>query len=366
MLVPGAVLSVYQDGIAIHERAFGYAKRYDFGKKLLAKPDTMTLDTRFDLASLTKVFATTFGIMLLTDAGKISPDMPVSKILPDFTDPSKDSITIRHLLTHSAGLTEWAPIYYHARNEDEARKYISTLPLKYPVGAGRHYSDLGFMLLGYIIEKVSNEDLNSFLQEELYSKLDLQNTSFNPNTDGPPFACTSHGNPFEKKMVYDDHFGFKCDEDPTFFQEWRHYVLCGEVNDGNSYYAHQGMAGHAGLFSTAHELQILLGLLLNKGVYQSKKYIKEETINLFLTKDRFGHGLGWAMSPSAVPVDNLPPGSFGHTGFTGTFAVGIPKYNLGLILLTNRQNLDVNSDGNYNSVTKLRKDVTENLIRMLE
>lgn len=365
-LIPGAVLSITQRGETIYENSYGYAQLYAFGKKRLEPPLRMRLDTRFDLASLTKVFATTFGIMLLADRGKIEVDLPVFRYLPDFLGPSKDSITLKHLLTHSAGLTEWSPVYYHAENPVEARKYICSLPLKYPVGADRHYSDLGFMLLGYIVEEVSGERLDQFLDKNLYKPLGLWNTAFNPSKEGPPFAATSHGNPFEKKMVYDEDFGFKCDEDPESFSDWRDYVLIGEVNDGNSFYAHQGLAGHAGLFSTAADLKILMELLLNKGVYKDRRIISEEIIETFLTKDKYGHGLGWAMSPSAVPVDNLPPGSFGHTGFTGTFAVGIPHYNLSLILLTNRQNLDVNPDGNYNSVTGLRKSVTEMVIELME
>lgn len=364
-IIPGAVVLVNRDGKTIYESAFGYAQLYAFGKKPLTAPELMTSQHRFDLASLTKVFATTFGIMLLYEKHKIDLDLPAYRYLPEFRSMSKDSITIRHLLTHSAGLHPWKPIYYHAKTPAESRRYITHLPLKYPVGAGRHYSDLGFMLLGYIVEELSGVSLDSFLSENLYQPLGLKYTSFNPDPNGPPFAATSHGNPFEKKMVFEDDFGYDCDEDPNAFTGWRNYVLKGEVNDGNAYYAHQGEAGHAGLFSTAQELKILLDLLLNHGQYQGKRILSDKTVKAFIKKDRFGHGLGWAMSPDAVPVKNLPPGSFGHTGFTGTFVVGVPKYNLSVIILTNRQNLDVNPDGTYNSLTTLRMAVTETIIDLV-
>ncbi len=163
-------------------------------------------------------------------------------------------------------------------------------------------------------------------------------------------------------MVADDDFGYLCDEDPEAFTPWRDYVLAGEVNDGNAYHAHGGLAGHAGLFSTASDLQVLLDLLLNKGVYTGRRLLSEEVVETFLTKDRFGHGLGWAMSTDVIPVDDLPEGTFGHTGFTGTYAVAVPAYGLSIILLTNRQNVGVDASGYYNSVTPLRRSITELMI----
>ena len=123
-----------------------------------------------------------------------------------------------------------------------------------------------------------------------------------------------------------------------------------------------GLAGHAGLFSTVADLQVLLDLLLNKGVHKDRRLLSEAVIDTFLTKNAFGHGLGWAMSADVLPADNLPDGSFGHTGFTGTYAVAVPAYGLSIILLTNRQNVGVTASGYYNSVTPLRKRITELMI----
>ncbi len=364
-LIPGAVILIQQNGKMLHSGAFGYAKLYDYHGKMLTAPEPMTFNHRFDLASLTKVFATTFGIMLLVDQGKIHLDSPINRFISDFRGISKDSVTIRHLLTHTAGLKEWKPIYYHTKNEREARQHICEIPLKYAVGKERHYSDLGFMLLGYLIEEVTKDDLNNFLQKNLYRPLGLMQTTFVPGGEHPPFAATSHGNPFERKMVSDDSFGFLCDEEPGAFQGWRNYTLVGEVNDGNAFYAHGGVAGHAGLFSTAADLAILLELLLNNGTHLGQEVISEAVVKQFLTKDHFGHGLGWAMSSRALPLDELPTNTFGHTGFTGTFVLGFPTHDAQLILLTNRQNLGVQSDGRYHSIDDLRQKVTSILVAHL-
>lgn len=363
--IPGAVVLISKDKKIVYHKAYGYAQKYTYGKKPLSTPIPMQKNTLFDLASLTKVFATTYAVMLLVDQDLIDPDDPVSKHLPEFNAPDKADITIRDLLTHSSGLTEWKPIYYHAADKHQALKYINALPRKYPVGQARHYSDLGFMTLGYLVEKVSGKPLNVFLDENLYRKLNLKNTGFNPEKrENETIAATSHGNPFERRMVADDNFGYKCDENAADFTAWRQYTLIGEVNDGNSFYAHQGVAGHAGLFSTAEDLNVLIHVILNKGAYHNKQIIKEQTIAEFLRKDRFGNGLGWAMSPDIIYTENHKDvEAFGHTGFTGTFVLGVPKMKLAIILLTNRQNVGVDEKGYYYNLKNLRKSVVDIVLR---
>jgi CubicO group peptidase (beta-lactamase class C family) len=364
--IPGAVVLIAQHGKTIYQKAYGSAQRYDYGLQRMDALLPMTTEHRFDLASLTKVFATTFGIMFLVDQQKVDLDAPLFTYLPAFRGPGKDSVTVRHLLTHSAGLYPWKPIYYHADTAQDTYAYISRLSLLHPVGKERHYSDLGFMLLGYLIEEVSGQPLDMFLTNALYKPVGLKMTAFNPPPGGPGFAATSHGNPYEYHMVADDDFGYLCDENPETFTSWRDYVLAGEVNDGNAYYAHDGLAGHAGLFSTASDLQLLLDLLLNKGTHAGQRLLSEAVVETFLTKDRFGHGLGWAMSTDVIPVDDLPDGSFGHSGFTGTYAVAVPAYGFSIILLTNRQNVGVNASGYYNSVSPLRKSITELMIEAVQ
>jgi CubicO group peptidase (beta-lactamase class C family) len=311
-VLPGAVLLVARDGVVLHEKAFGYARLYEGGTRLKS-PEPMTVGHIFDLASVTKVMATTWAMMLLVDRGLVELDEPVHTYLPDFRGPDQDRITLRDLLTHRSGLHRWKPVYYHAGSPAEAYAYIRKLPLEFEVAEGRRYSDLGFMVAGYIVEAVTGRPLDLFLGQELYGPLGLTRTGFLPERRGNgwprsalpggawrspwgpeaagagigvgtgigvgvgtgigiaigtggsrprrlsgPFAATSHGNPYERRMVEDDSFGYLCDEDPAAFTGWRTHTLQGEVNDGNAWHAHGGMAGHAGLFSAAQDLALLL------------------------------------------------------------------------------------------------------------
>ena len=354
---PGAVLVVAKDGHVVHERAYGHAQLNDYEGRPLATPRTMRTTTLFDLASVTKVMATTFAIMLLADRGHVDPDAPVHRYLPDFRGPHLDSITVRHLLTHSSGLVQWQPLYYHARNSAGTYAVIRDMPLGWGVGEGRHYSDLGFMLLGYIVGRVSGRPLDRFLEDELYRPLGLTTTTFNPKTRGfTDFAATEQGNVYERHMVYDTAFGYDYDGDPRAWNGWRTYVLDGEVDDGNAWYANGGVAGHAGLFSTAADLRILLDLLNARGTHAGRRYLKAETIEHFLTRDRFQHYLGW-MRPTFAPE-----GSFAHNGFTGTYVIGIPSHGLSIVLLTNRQNLGPNERGFFPDLAPLQQAVVRAIV----
>ena len=366
-LIPGAVLLVAQEGKVLFHKAYGYAQLYYYDRQRLDTPEPMTTDVLFDMASLTKVMATTFGVMLLVDRGLVDLDTPVSYYLPSFSGARKDSVTVRHLLTHTAGLYPWKPVYYHAATGEGALTYISRLPLAYAVGKERRYSDLGFMLLGYIIERVRGRPLDAFLQENLYDTLGLGTTGFNPMADGTtPVAATSFGNPYERRMVEDDDFGYLCDEDPDSFAGWRDYVLIGEVNDGNAYYAHNGVAGHAGLFSTASDVKVLIDVLLNEGKFGDQTVISPGVVRTFLSKDQFGNGLGWGMSQAVLGIADPPEGTFGHSGFTGTYALAVPKYGLSILLLTNRQNVGLNDSGYYPSLTSLRSQVVTSILQAIQ
>ena len=356
--IPGAVIQIKQGDSVLHRAAYGYAQKYGYDMQQLTNPEPMTTDHLFDLASLTKVCATTFGIMMLVDNGVLNLDDPLHNYLPEFREGEKAQITVRHLLTHTSGLPQWVPSYYHASNQKKRYRYIAGLPLKWPVSEDRHYSDLGFMLLGDIIEQITNQPFNEYLQENLYQPLNLQHTTFNPLEKGfENIAATSHGNPFEKHMVYDDEFGYKVDVDPKSWDGWRQYTLRGEVNDGNAWYANGGVAGHAGLFSTIDDLQILVELLLNKGKYGDKQLISSSVVDTFLTKDRYGNSLGWAMNKGFISAEGSPEGTFGHTGFTGTNIVVVPRDSRSIILLTNRQNVGPQENGYYYDLGPLRQTI---------
>ena len=153
-------------------------------------------------------------------------------------------------------------------------------------------------------------------------------------------------------MVHDPNFGYAVDGDADAWAGWREYTLSGEVNDGNAFHAFEGEAGHAGLFSTAAELQILLQLLLDRGEHGGRRHVSAEVVDLFLAPTGDGQALGWQ-----VP-DYAPAGSFSHTGFTGTYVLGVPAEGIALVLLTNRQNLGVDGRGRYPDVGELQRAVS--------
>ena len=363
-LIPGAVIAIKKENKLISKRAYGFAERNDDENKPLTHPVPMTTDHLFDLASLTKVVGTTTSIMLLVDRGLIRVDDPVGKYIPAFDRGDKKQINIRHLLTHTAGLITWYPLYYRANKKEEVYQLIGELPLAYPVGKERHYSDLGFILLGEIIEKVSAMPLDQFEREHIFIPLDMHHTLYNPIASGfTKFAATSHGNPYETRMVHDTSLGFVYKEiNPGQWNGWRKYTLRGEVNDGNAWYAMEGVSGHAGLFSTIDDLQKFVDMLMNKGSVGEKTFISEKTLKLFLTQDEFKNGLGWMMDPESSFMKNAPAGSFGHTGFTGTSIVVVPELKVSVILLINRQNVGLVEGKYYYNVNGIRRGVFREVV----
>jgi serine-type D-Ala-D-Ala carboxypeptidase len=372
--IPGAVLLVLRNGERVLEKAYGHARVMEYGEgeygaaragvsrpgALVPRPDPvpMTTSTVFDLASVTKVMATTLAVMLLSDRGELELDAPVSSVLPDFRGEGREVITPRQLLSHTAGLQQWVPVQYHASTPDGAWAHVRDLPLGWPPGEGRRYSDLGFMVLGQLVEQVAGKPLDLLLQEELYAPLGLGETGFR-RRGAPldaPVAATSHGNPYEHRMVHDPTFGYRIPGDPHAWNGWRRHTLMGEVNDGNAWHAWGGVAGHAGLFSTARELSVLLQLLLDRGVYGGERYLRPETVDAFLQPVVAGQALGWQLPTWA------PPGSFAHTGFTGTWVLGVPSRGLAVVLLTNRQNGGVDPRGLYPDVGPLQRGVAEALL----
>ena len=336
--MPGAVLVVTKDGSIVHNRAFGSART----------------STIYDLASVTKVMATTFAMMMLVDQGKVDLDAPVNTYLHDFRGPHLDSITPRHLLQHSAGLVQWQPLYYQAKNTAQTYDAIRDMPLQWGVGEERHYSDFSFMLLGDIVEHVSGQRLDVFVDSALYKPLGLRNTTFNPKKKGlTEFAPTELGNLYEKHMVYDSTFGYRFRGDPTAWNGWREYRLVGEVDDGNSFYANGGVAGHAGLFSTGTELSRLLDVILNRGSFGGRVYVRPEVIDRFLTLDKYKNYLGWQYPAT------MPDGTFSHTGFTGTYVLGDRRDGISIVLLTNRQVMGPDAKGFFPNLGPLQVAVSK-------
>ena len=192
----------------------------------------------------------------------------------------------------------------------------------------------------------------------------MTHTGYTPNKTSNRFAATSMGNPYEKRMVEDSTLGFKVKGlDPQSWKGWRQYLLQGEVNDGNAWYANEGISGAAGLFSTVDDLQKLVDMLKNKGQVKGKTFISAKTIDLFLTPDPFKNGLGWMMDPQNAFMRNAPAGTFGHTGFTGTSITVVPEQKLSVILLINRQNMGLQPTRDYFNPNPIREAVIKAVLK---
>ena len=355
----GAVVLVGSGNETLYQKAYGYATLYDQELKVVDNPDSTTVEHLFDIASLTKIFATTYAVMALHSDGLIQLDDSVADYIDEFAKPSHSEITIRHLLTHTSGLRQWYPTYYAIDNYMEFTDWVVDLDMIESPGENRRYSDLGFMVLGEIVERVTDQNIEDYLEERIYEPLGLSMIGFNPVPgNDKKIVSTSHGNPFEKRMISDENFGYRIDIDPDSWNEWRDYTLKGEVNDGNAFYTFEGMSGHAGLFATNDELSTLLQLILNGGYWNDKEIISSSTIEEFITKDQFGNGLGWAMDPEILHAESLPEGSVGHTGFTGVNFVMSTKDDLYYIFLTNRQHVGVGESGNYPDLRNIREELS--------
>ena len=310
---PGAVLLIQKNGKIIHEKAYGYYT-YD------SASGRVSVNTMFDLASLTKVTATTTAAMICYDRGLFKLDDKVDKYLTHFGVNGKGSVTIRNLLVHDSGLRPDIPSYKafdSVKNKEQGvMNEIFNDTLVYPTGSKMVYSDLNFILMGKIIEKVTGKSLDKFCEENIFKPLGMNSTMFNP-----PDSLVYRIAPTE----YDNY--------------WRHRQIRGTVHDETSQLL-GGVAGHAGLFSTAGDLAKLLQMLLQKGVYNGKRYIKESTVEMFVKKqsDLSSRALGWDTKSSEYSsAGNLFSDiSYGHTGFTGTSVWTDPTRNLIVVFLTNR------------------------------
>ncbi len=266
----------------------------------------------YDLASLTKVVATTTALMVLYDQGKVELDAPVARYLPEFTGGLKDQVTVRHLLTHRAGLSAGRELWRIASTPADARAAVIASPINCTPGACYEYSDLGADLLGFIAEAVSGENLDAFLQKTVFRKLGMTDTRY--------------------RLSETDVFRTA----PTEIAPPRGYPLRGEVHDENAY-ALGGVAGHAGLFSTAADLSVFAQMLLDGGVYNGVRVVSDSTVQLF-TRRAAGHrALGWDTCAGGAGCGQfMSERAFGHTGFTGTSLWIDPDRQMFVVLLTNR------------------------------
>ncbi|MFZ0053113.1 MAG: serine hydrolase domain-containing protein [Desulfobaccales bacterium] len=307
--IPGAVVLVGHQGRVVYRKAFGL-------RSLEPLPQSMTVDTIFDIASLTKVVATTPAIMQLSDQGLLSIDDPVVKYWPEFGQNGKNVITLRQLLTHTSGLREEINPGPNWSNYQGALEAIAVDRLIRPPGIKFHYSDVDFIVLGEIVQRVSGQQLDVYCTEKIFQPLKMRQTTFNPPENWRPNIAPS-----------DKQNG--C---------WR----WGKVQDPDAY-KFGGVAGHAGVFSTADDLSLFAQMLLNGGESHGVRILSRGAV-VAMTKpyvipgSPIRRGLGWDIQShfSAEFNASFPVGSFGHTGYTGTSIWIDPSSQTYLIILTNR------------------------------
>ncbi len=306
---PGGVVAVGHRGALVHLHPFG---RFSYDEDAPA----VEADTIYDLASLTKVVATTTMAMIMVDEGRLDIDKKVQDYLPLFQGPGKETVTVRHLLTHRSGIDWWAPLYEENRGPEDYLEKIQAMDLVYEPGTDYKYSDLGIILLGEILSRVSGQSLEEFVTERVFEPLGMTDTLYRPAEDRLPRIA------------------------PTEFDDWRGRLIRGEVHDENAF-ALGGVAPHAGLFSTAGDLARFCQMLVNGGVFEHHRIVSRETVALFTSRageDDSMRALGWdTKSPEKSSAGSFfSPISFGHTGFTGTSIWVDPERDLFVILLTNR------------------------------
>jgi uncharacterized protein YbbC (DUF1343 family)/CubicO group peptidase (beta-lactamase class C family)/beta-glucosidase-like glycosyl hydrolase len=340
---PGAVVAVGKSGKLVHLRAFG-RHSYD------AEAPAVTVDTRYDLASLTKVIATTTAAMILVDSGRLDLDAPVQAFLPRFVGPGKELVTVRHLLTHSSGIDWWAPLYEQVGDlapeaaHAAALEIIQAKPLVAAPGEKTLYSDLGILLLGEIIERVTAEPFESYVSRRVLRPLGMTKTGYRPAPE------------------------ILAEVAPTELDStWRHRPVHGEVHDENAA-SLGGVAPHAGLFGTAPDLARFAQMLLNGGVLEHRRLVSRAAVDLFTRRAEVVEGssraLGWdTKSPTGSSAGSLfSDRSFGHTGFTGTSIWIDPERDLFVILLTNR----VHPTRDNIQIRQVRPAIADAVVRGLE
>jgi CubicO group peptidase (beta-lactamase class C family) len=317
---PGASLAVTHRGKLVALAGFGRIT-YDGGSP------GATAETVFDLASLTKVLATTAMAMLLFERGVLDLEAPVAGILPEFRidgprrDPRRAQVTLRMLLAHSSGLPGYLRLYQSAKNRDEMLAAACAAPLAAEPGTRAEYSDIGFIVLGEALSRLADEPLDRFCQREVFGPLGMSATGFCPPAEWkeriPP--------------TVDD-------------RDFRRRVVQGEVQDENAF-AMGGVAGHAGLFGAARDVATFAHVMLEGGA----PILRPETVALFIRREAAPPGtsraLGWD-TPSAPSQSgrHFSPRSFGHLGYTGTSLWCDPERTLSVTLLTNRTWPDCGSE----------------------
>ncbi|MGH7477627.1 MAG: serine hydrolase domain-containing protein, partial [Longimicrobiales bacterium] len=344
---PGIALAIGRHGklvrLAGYRRTDWVPSRMGPGLPDVDLPPYVSDSTLYDLASLTKVIATTTAAMLLYDDGVLDLDVPVYTLLPDFArSESRDQITVRHLLTHSAGLPAWRPFFAEPLLGKAAHFHrIASIALEYEPGTRTVYSDLGMILLHAVVERLSGRPINELLQQRVFGPLGMRDTYYSPLQGPAPSVLAEYrGAADEGGSGEPPHTIDLMRIAPTEYDARRERLIHGYVHDENAF-AMGGVAGHAGLFSSARDLAVFAQMMLDRGVYDGRRIIREETVRHFTQRQssRSSRALGWdTPAPASSAGDYFSSASFGHTGFTGTSLWIDPERDLFVVLLTNRVN----------------------------
>jgi len=325
-VAPGAALAVGRYGRVVHIKGYG---TLDTAKASAAIDEHSV----YDMASLTKVIATTTLAMLLEEQEVLDLDRTVASYLPEFNAPDKAAITVRMLVLHRGGLEAFAPLYREFKGRDQYLQQINIRPLKSVPGTETVYSDWDMILLQLVLERVSGQSLDILAAERIFRPLGMTSTTFNPDTV------------------------MRLRIAPTEIDSARGGLVRGAVHDENAH-AMGGVSGHAGLFSSIRDLTVFAQMLLNGGEYGGVRIVKPATLARWTAPQGRGssRALGWdTPSKNSSAGKHFSPRSFGHTGFTGTSMWIDPERGLFVILLTNR----VNPNRDNNRHIPLRRAVAD-------
>jgi len=332
--LPGAVVLVARKGRVAWRKAYG-------SRTIEPVREPMTPDTIFDVASLTKVVATATSIMILVERGKVRLSDPISNYIPELKGEGREKITIELLLTHRSGYAPDFDLKERWTGHDEAVKRLIKEPLRNPPGARFVYSDIGYIALGEVVRRVSGGTLDKFARLNIFVPLGMRHTSFRPSR-----ALKKRIAPTEKRRGQMSYLGDSAENAGVEAEEW----LRGEVHDPTSYRMN-GVAGHAGLFSSADDLALYCQMILSGGQYRGVRILSplsvaEMTRPRLVTEAGWTRGLGWDISTSFSTNrgDLFPLGSFGHTGFTGTSIWIDPATRMFVVFLSNRVHPDGKGD----------------------
>ncbi|WP_290614890.1 penicillin binding protein PBP4B [Arsukibacterium sp. UBA3155] len=347
---PGAVLLVVKDGKIIKQTAYGYALRYTADGTEQVTPEPMQTNTLFDIASNTKMYATTYAVMQLVSSGMLDINRPLSDYLPEYLGDGREQRLVSDLLHHTSG---YAPeVHFHRPDNSNGLLFYSLnkaytdqlllgqVPFISERGTTARYSDVNFMLLGLLIERLTAMPLDRYLQQQFYRPLGLNNLMFNPLQHGVApsrIAATElDGNSRGGRVNFPAN---------------RQGVLRGEVHDEKAFHALQGVAGHAGLFASARDLAVVMSVVAQQGGYGWQRFINPAVVQQFTRPSGYDHrfGLGWRTAAGgdlnwhfgAYASDY----AYGHTGWTGTATLIDPQHNLMVVLLTNKKHSPIITNG---------------------